>query len=379
MSELAVSSKDVGENSPLEERIYGLTPTAWVQVGSLAVAFIIAFFICLSRLWSKTNPIWGEPNWSHAVCVPIIGLYYIYAHRRELYKTGVNTAWSALPIIPAGILLFGYGIFPGQNDFLKDAGMVMTLFGVTAFLVGWPLMKVLWFPICFLGCALPWPPLVYSAVALPLQELAAQVAVFVLQISGVNAFFNGTKIFMEGYSGEIRTLNVAEACAGLRSLMTFVTIGAAMAFLSSRPMWQKLIVTVSAVPIAIFCNVMRVSGQGLLDHYWSKEWSQGFAHQFAGMVMLIPAFFLLLLVGWILDKVFVEVVPVADDGGHGVAEAAAKLEAAAAAAGTPLVVPPQRSHATIRRSKKRLDQQVALAASRDETQSSASPSSEVKQ
>ncbi len=163
----------------------------------------------------------------------------------------------------------------------------------------------------------------------------------------------------------------AETSPGLPmagALPTFITIGAAMAFLSGRPLWQKVIVTLSAVPIAIFCNVMRVSGQGLLDHYWSREWSQGFAHQFAGMVMLIPAFFLLLLVGYILDKIFLEVVPVSDDGGQAVAEAAAKLEAAAAAAGTPLVVPPQRSHATIRRSKKRIDQQMAQAAATEKRQ-----------
>jgi exosortase/archaeosortase family protein len=190
-------------------------------------------------------------------------------------------------------------------------------------------------------------------VALPLQELAAKVAVSVLQMSNVNAFFNGTKIFIEGFNGELRTLNVAEACAGLRSLMTFVTIGGAMAFLSSRPFWQKCLITVSAVPIAIFCNVMRVSGQGLLDHYWSREWSQGFAHQFAGMVMLIPAFFLLLLVGWLLDRVFVEVVPSAIEEGPAGAEAAARMEAEAAAAGTPIFVPAPRSHNTIRRSKAR--------------------------
>ena len=363
MSELATDSGiDLAELEAPEERVLGLTRAAWVQIVILGTLFIYTFIICLRRLWLKTNPISGDPNWSHAICVPIIGLYYLYAHRRDLQRFEVKAAWSAFPIIPAGILLFGYGIFPGQNDFLKDAGMLLTLFGVTAFLVGWGLMKLLWFPICFLACALPWPPLIYSAVALPLQELAAQVAVLVLQISGVNAFFNGTKIFMEGQNGALRTLNVAEACAGLRSLMTFITIGAAMAFLSSRPIWQKVLVTLSAIPIAISCNVMRVSGQGLLDHYWSREWSQGFAHQFAGMVMLIPAFFLLLLVGWILDKTFVEVVSVADDGGTGVAEAAAKLEAAAAAAGTPLVVPPQRSHATIRRSKKRLDQQASFAA-----------------
>ena len=361
MSGMTISS-DLDDRPVSEPKYFGLTPLAWVQIGTLGLVFAITFMVCLRRLWLKTNPIFGDPNWSHAVCVPVIGLYYIYAHRRELLKITIAPSWAALPIIPAGILMFGWGIYPGQNDFAKDVGMITTLFGVAAFLGGWGVMKVLWFPISFLVCALPWPPLVYSAVALPLQELAAKVAVIVLQMTGVNSFFNGTKIFMEGFNGELRTLNVAEACAGLRSLMTFITIGAAMAFLSNRPLWQKMLVTMSSVPIAIFCNVMRVSGQGLLDHYWSREWSQGFAHQFAGMVMLIPAFFLLLLVGWALDKMFIEVVQVADDAGQGVAEAAARLEAAAAAAGTPMVVPPQRSHATVRRSKKRLDQQIAMAA-----------------
>jgi exosortase/archaeosortase family protein len=88
--------------------------------------------------------------------------------------------------------------------------------------------------------------------------------------------------------------------------MTFITLAAAMAFLTlSRPMWQKLLLIASAVPIAIFCNVMRVSGQGLLDVYVTEQASEGFAHQFAGMVMLIPAIFLLLGVGWVLDQIFI--------------------------------------------------------------------------
>jgi exosortase/archaeosortase family protein len=93
----------------------------------------------------------------------------------------------------------------------------------------------------------------------------------------------------------------------MRSLMTFITLGCAMAFLSARPMWQKVILVLSAIPIAIFCNVMRVSGQGLLDHYWSPEWSEGFAHAFAGIVMLVPAIFLLMLVGKVLDLAVIEV------------------------------------------------------------------------
>lgn len=351
MSNLVTQGEGIEITLESDARIMGLTRTAWVQIGTLGLLFAVTFVVCLRRLWLKTNPINGDPNWSHAICVPVIGVYYIYAHRRDLLKMHIGTAWSALPILLGGLFVFTYGIYPGQNDFLKDLGMIATMFGLAAFLAGWPLMKLLWFPICFLGCALPWPPLVYSQVALPLQELAARVAVSVLQISNVNAFFNGTKIFIEGFNGELRTLNVAEACAGLRSLMTFVTIGGAMAFLSNRPLWQKCFITLSAVPIAIFCNVMRVSGQGLLDHYWSREWSQGFAHQFAGMVMLIPAFFLLLLVGWLLDRVFVEVVPSSFEEGPAGAEAAARMEAEAAAAGTPIFVPAPRSHNTVRRSK----------------------------
>src|SRR5439155_15636362 len=125
-------------------------------------------------------------------------------------------------------------------------------------------------------------------------------------LCGVNAARYGTKIQMIMPGGVIRDLNVAEACAGLRSLMTFITVGAAIAFLSTRPLWQKIVITVSAIPIAIFCNVMRVSGQGLLDHYVSRQLSESFAHQFVGLVMLIPAFFLILLVGWILDHIFIE-------------------------------------------------------------------------
>jgi len=110
----------------------------------------------------------------------------------------------------------------------------------------------------------------------------------------------------------------------MRSLMTFISVGAAIAFISNRPLWQKLLITFSAIPIAIFCNVMRVAGQGLLDHYVSTELSESFAHQFVGLIMLIPAFFLLLGVGWVLDQIFVEEVDAGDAGAVAAAVAASR-------------------------------------------------------
>jgi exosortase/archaeosortase family protein len=163
-------------------------------------------------------------------------------------------------------------------------------------------MKIAWFPIVLLACAIPWPALLYSRVAMPLQQLSASVAVGTLRLVGVSdAVRSGTKILMGG-----QALNVAEACAGMKSLMTFITVAAAVAFLSSRVMWQKIVITLSAIPIAIFCNMSRVTVQGLLSHLGYHEWSEDFAHAFVGLVMMVPAFFLILLVAYILDNIFIE-------------------------------------------------------------------------
>jgi hypothetical protein len=152
-----------------------LSPAAWVQIGVLTALFVCSFYdASLRRLWLKTNPFFGEPNWSHAICVPIVGLYYLYARRREVLETPVKVCWTGVPILVAGLLIFGYGIWPGQNDFLKDVGMVVTLFGLVSFLLGWQMMRIAWFPIAFLVCAIPWPGLVYSWIASPLQQLAAK-------------------------------------------------------------------------------------------------------------------------------------------------------------------------------------------------------------
>jgi exosortase len=291
-----------------DEPVYwGFTLDTWVQIGVLGSLFCAVYWVVLRWLWDKANPFYGEANWGHAICIPLIGLYYLYIHRDELMSLPTKGQWSGLGVLIGGLILFAYGIWPGQNQFVQGCAMIMTLFGVVVLLAGWQVMKIAWFPIAYLGCGVPWPPLVYSYIASPLQLLAAQVAVFILRICGVSAQHAGTKIHMMGAISEPpRTLNVAEACAGLRSLMTFITVGAAIAFLSARPLWQKIIITISAIPIAIFCNVMRVAGQGLLDHYISHELSESFAHQFVGLIMLIPAFFLILLVGWVLDHLIIE-------------------------------------------------------------------------
>ena len=345
------------------DRYWGLTLSTWVQIVSVTVLMCALFRFNLARLWGKTNPFNGQDsNWQHSVFVPVIGIWYLFLHREELVAAagkaakrenairvlsllglglmvvaglmllsrgetgfwlllvGVLGAGMAIPAVAPtatlfgsallieGLIVFAFGIYPGQNDYMKDLGMVITLFGVVTLLTGWSVMKVAWFPIVFLVVALPWPELVYSELAWPLQKLAASAAVGTLRIFNVDAQNFGTRIFMRGEGGEARMLNVAEACAGLKSVMTFLMVAGTVAFLNNRPLWEKGVIAFSAIPIAIFCNVVRVTGQGLLDFYWSHEVSEGFAHSFIGLIMVIPGFFLIMLVGLVLEKLFIEEV-----------------------------------------------------------------------
>lgn len=368
MGNLSPSTSALPLNAPAlaPDPVYlGMSLPTLLKTLIISALFIATFRFDLHRLWDKTNPFYGDGNWSHSFFVPLIGLWYLYVNREQLAAApvepllagkftrgrllgalvcailgaalylfgsrlfpqgllkepirGAGAGLFGLGVLVAaldwgiGLLLFGllvfeYGIWPGRNDWTSDTGVVITLFGVVLLLCGWRVMRIAWFPIVFLMCAVPWPPLFYSKVAMPLQELAARVSVATLNITGVDAVQAGTKIFMPRPGMPDRSLNVAEACAGMRSLMTFISMGGAFAFLSNRPLWQRIIITLSAIPIAIFCNVMRVAGQGLLDHYWSEQISEGFAHQFVGLIMLMPAIFLIPMVGWLLDKIFIEEV-----------------------------------------------------------------------
>jgi exosortase len=283
--------------------LYLLYPTAFDPRFHTRLILLVAPHVLgaglLALAWWSTGPV---PGW---------------ARRRAGWKTRLRDAfaglareayyWFGLYALLWGLLFYGWGIWPGQNDFAKDLAMVVVIFGAVLLMTGWQVMRIAWFPIFFLICAIPWPQLMYSQIAMPLQQLAATVAAWTLRLTGVEAVRIGTRMII-GEGENVRHLNVAEACAGLKSLMTFVSLGAAVAFLSARPLWQKLVISVSAIPIAIFCNVLRVTGQGLLDHYVSHEWSENFAHQFVGLLMLLPAFLLILLVAWVLDNLFIEEV-----------------------------------------------------------------------
>src|SRR5437870_11975626 len=102
-----------GTDEPAE-MYYGLSLESWLKVVILGGLFSAVYWLVLRWLWDKTNPVYGEANWGHAVCIPVVGLYYFYINREDLLKLPVKPTWMGLGITLAGLVMFAYGIWPGQ-------------------------------------------------------------------------------------------------------------------------------------------------------------------------------------------------------------------------------------------------------------------------
>jgi exosortase len=186
---------------------------------------------------------------------------------------------------------------------------------VVLFLGGWVLIKYTWLPIAFLVFAVPLPNRYYVSLTMPMRQLASKVAAALLNlVNQMEATASGVVIDVI-YKGQRLEppLNVAEACSGMRLLMAFLALGVAMAYLHYRPVWQRLVLLASTIPIAVFCNIIRVTVTGFIYILIHPKYAQGIYHDILGMAMLPLAFGLYGFLAWFMASLFVEETKVAED------------------------------------------------------------------
>ena len=291
--------------SRAEPPLLGKSGRVWTVV--LGLAFIFLFFHFLRRM---TNIGMSSGDWSHILVVPFISIYYIYTNRARILAQPRRVCLWGLPILIAGICLFilGSTYRPLLNDMLQGYSMIIALFGLLLLLFGPKAMKALWFPVVFLGFGVKISQAFWSYIASGLLYIAARGAVALLNIlsplTDMHASVRGSTIDLDYVFKGVATqtpLNVAEACSGMRMLMAFLALGAALAFLFPRRWWQRVALVLLTVPIAVFVNILRISTLALL-YLVDPTYAQGQFHIFIGMLMLIPAAGMLMLVGWCLEK-----------------------------------------------------------------------------
>ncbi len=240
----------------------------------------------------------NDPNYSHGLLVPIISGYFIWQQRDKLEKLEIKPATSGIILVVFALLVLFAGV-AAQEYFSKRASLVFLLAGIVLFLLGWQWLKSLVLPIGFLFFMIPLPYIVYDAMAFPLKLFVAKFSVIALKLMGVVVLREGNIIMFPQ-----TVLEVADACSGLRSLMSLLALGVALAVLSQEKISRRVVLVLLTVPIAIFTNMIRVIGTGFLAQYYGAAAAEGFFHEFAGMGVFVLAMVMLFVCSGVMRKVW---------------------------------------------------------------------------
>ncbi len=296
----------------------------------LAIAFALAF-VYWTMLSKLGHDWWTDENYSHGLLIPLIIGYILWTERERLARVKLRPSllWGGACVGLA--LLALWAGTAGAELYMQRMSLVLMLAGVVIYFWGFSLLKLLLVPLGLLVLAIPIPAIIFNKVAFPLQLFASRVAVWAMRLFDIPVLRKGNIIeLMPLNAHETKKLEVVEACSGIRSLMTLLTLAVVFAYfthpkrddkddaggggnasggrgllsaLAGYPFWRSVILVASAVPIAILTNALRVSGTGVLARYYGTQVADGFFHSFSGWVIYVVAFLLLFAVGWLLDKI----------------------------------------------------------------------------
>ncbi len=250
--------------------ILGLT-----LLGLLMAAVYYQVLIKLVTDW------WNIPDFSHGFLVPLFSAYMVWERRDVLRSTKVTPAWGGVAVLALGLIVLLMGIY-GSELFLSRVSLLIVLAGLVACLGGWAFLKELRFPLLALLLAIPIPAILFSQITFPLQILASRMASDLLPLFGVPVLREGNIIELPTMS-----LEVAEACSGIRSLMSLFTLAIFYGYFMEKSSPRRILLALASIPIAIAANAVRILGTGLCVQYWDPEKAMGFFHEFSGWVIFL--------------------------------------------------------------------------------------------
>ena len=253
------------------------THFAW---GSALIGVLMAavYYRVLAKLVTDW---WQIPDFSHGFLVPIFAAYLVWTKRTALLETKIAPTWSGIALVFLGLAVLLLGVY-GAELFLSRISLVILLAGLVLGFGGWQLLKELRFPLLVLLLAIPIPFIVFNEITLPLQTLASKLASALLPLFGVPVLREGNVIELPAMK-----LEVAEACSGIRSLMSLFTLAVFYGYFMDKSNLRRVLLALASIPIAIAANALRILGTGLCVQYWDPDKALGFFHEFSGWVMFL--------------------------------------------------------------------------------------------
>lgn len=273
----------------------------------VSVAFLGLFFRWFHRQHRFSAG--ALDDWGHAYVIPLIAGYLVWQRREALARARFAPYWPGVLALLAGIASYFFFLIVYSNHMFQGAAMLLSLFGILLLLLGTQAMRALFVPLAFLALGITISERVMIGLTFPLQKLAADGGYVLTSVLGypfgVGAQVSGNTLTVLPSQGNPIPLNVAEACSGMRMVVAFVALGAAVAVIQCRHWWQRIAVLLLAPPVAILLNVARVTTLAFASLV-NPNLAAGQAHTLIGTLLLIPGLALFLGIVWALQHILRE-------------------------------------------------------------------------
>jgi exosortase len=249
--------------------------TAWLLIAAGFAVLYGQVAAGLVRAWNT------DDNYSHGFLIVPLAAYFAWRRRRQIASAPLHPSMAGLAVIGSSVLLFAAGML-GSELFLTRISLVGTTAGIVLFLFGWSRLRALAFPLALLLLMIPLPAILFNEIAFPLQLIASRAGELALHAAAVPAIREGNVLVLPHV-----TLEVAQACSGIRSLISLLTF--AIVFGAEHTGWVRAATALAAIPIAVVANGARVAGTGIAAHYWGAQAAEGFFHHTSGWAVFLVA------------------------------------------------------------------------------------------
>jgi exosortase len=253
----------------------------------ITIGLVFTFWQVLVRLVDA----WiVDGNYSHGFLIPPLAAYFAWERRERFSAAPMRQNWFGLVVLVGSLLVLLAGLM-GSELFLSRIALPGALAGIVLFLFGWKRLQVMIFPLAFLLLMIPLPAIIFNRIAFPLQLFASRVGEAAIGAANIPVLREGNVLTLSN-----KVLEVAEACSGIRSLVSLITLGIVYGyFIDPRP-WVRLAIVASTIPVAILANGARVAGTGMAAAWISPKAADGFFHEFSGWIVFLFAFAMILVV-----------------------------------------------------------------------------------
>ena len=267
----------------------------WVVWSAILSALVFVLYAPVLR--HLVEQWWTDPNYGHGFFIPLFSGYVLWRERSRWTKCEIKPSAFGFVVMlgGAGLLLLGS---LGAELFISRFSLLVLLAGMILFLAGWKTLRVVSFPLGYLVWMIPVPVIIFNQITFPLQLVASRLAAAGLELVQVPVLRDGNVLVMSNYS-----LEVVEACSGIRSLTTLIALAVAYGYLAETRRWLRYLLACLMIPIAVVTNAMRILGTGMLAHRYGPTIAEGFLHGFSGWLIFVSALVLMFLCHWILRHV----------------------------------------------------------------------------